>query len=295
MLKEIHFLLTYTCIYECDHCFLYCGPEAEGIFTIEQLRDALDQIAKVKSIDKVYFEGGEAFLYYPLLLEGVRRARAQNLEVGIVTNSFWATSVADAELWLKPLVELGISDISMSDDTFHFGEDQNPAKFALKAARNLRMSADAICIDEPTITPNPTSPGESVIGGGVIFRGRAVEKLSADLPTRPVNELTSCPYEDLENPTRLHLDPFGNLHLCQGLVMGNIRQTPLAQILSEYSANAHPICKKLVAGGPLQLACKTDFPTAGEYIEECHFCYDIRRSLLDRYPEFLTPKQVYGL
>jgi len=29
MIKEVHFLLTYTCNFECDHCFLYCGPDLE--------------------------------------------------------------------------------------------------------------------------------------------------------------------------------------------------------------------------------------------------------------------------
>ena len=58
-LTGIHFLLSYQCTYECDHCFLYCGPESEGTFTIEQLRQVFIEIAKVESINKVYFEGGE--------------------------------------------------------------------------------------------------------------------------------------------------------------------------------------------------------------------------------------------
>ena len=28
MLTGIHFLLTYTSLFECDHCFLHCGPAA---------------------------------------------------------------------------------------------------------------------------------------------------------------------------------------------------------------------------------------------------------------------------
>ena len=33
MLTGIHFLLTYSCTSECDHCFLYCSPNAKGTFT----------------------------------------------------------------------------------------------------------------------------------------------------------------------------------------------------------------------------------------------------------------------
>jgi len=295
MLKEIHFLLSYTCLYECDHCFLYCGPEAEGTFTIEQLRRVFTEIAKVESINKIYFEGGEAFIFYPLLLEGVRLARSQGLEVGIVTNSFWATSTADAELWLKPLADLGIADIFMSDDSFHFSEEENPAKFALQAAKNLGMSSGAICIEEPTIDPNPTDIGKSVVGGGVIFRGRAIEKLAEGLPTKTARELVTCPYEDLVNPSRVHLDSYGHLHICQGLSMGNIWEIPLSELVKNYSVNNHTICKSLVAGGPYQLAIDNEIDTDGHYIEECHYCYEIRKQLIDKYPDYLVPKHVYGI
>jgi len=66
MLKQIHLLLTYTCNYRCDHCFLYSGPEAQGTFTISQLKKVFNEIPKIGTIDTIYFEGGEAFLYYPL-------------------------------------------------------------------------------------------------------------------------------------------------------------------------------------------------------------------------------------
>lgn len=41
MLTGIHFLLTYACNFECDHCFVYGGPRAKGTFTVGQVRDAL--------------------------------------------------------------------------------------------------------------------------------------------------------------------------------------------------------------------------------------------------------------
>ena len=103
MLSGIHFLLTYSCNFACDHCFLYCGPEAEGTFTLNQLKAVFDQMEKIKSISMVYFEGGEPFLYYPLMLEGLRLAQDRGFKAGVVTNAYWATSVEDAELWLKPL------------------------------------------------------------------------------------------------------------------------------------------------------------------------------------------------
>jgi hypothetical protein len=71
---------------------------------------------------------------------------------GIVTNGYWASSVADAVLWLRPLLDLGISDISISNDLFHYGENQeNLAQNALEAVKNLNLPGDSICIEKPSI------------------------------------------------------------------------------------------------------------------------------------------------
>jgi MoaA/NifB/PqqE/SkfB family radical SAM enzyme len=114
MLSGIHFLLTYQCPYECDHCFVYGGPKARGTFTREQIVAVLQEAQKLGTVRTVFFEGGEPFLYYPLLLEGVRIARKMGFHTGIVTNGYFATSVQDAILWLKPLQEAGIGSISFS-------------------------------------------------------------------------------------------------------------------------------------------------------------------------------------
>ncbi|MCH8069338.1 MAG: hypothetical protein IID16_08765 [Candidatus Marinimicrobia bacterium] len=299
MLTQIHFLLTYTCNYQCDHCFLYSGPNAQGTFTINQLRKVFDEIPKIGTIEKVYFEGGESFLYYPLLLEGIRIANDMGLKTGIVTNAYWATSVEDAELWLKPLCELGISNISMSDDLFHFSEEgESPAKLALSAAKKLGMPAGTICIEEPTVVTGKDQDqdkGEAIVGGGVIFRGRAVEKLIEGLPKKRWDKFTQCPYEDLENPKRVHVDSYGNVHLCQGLSMGNMWETSLSTLVRNYDVLSHPISGPLARGGPVLLAKEHGVKHEDEYIDECHFCYLARLSLIDKFPRYLAPRQVYGL
>ncbi len=297
MLREIHFLLTYNCNFGCAHCFLFCGPSATGTFTIAELRKVFAQIAEVDSIGKVYFEGGEAFLYYPLMLEGVRLARNAGLGTGIVTNSFWATTIEDAEIWLRPLVELGISDLSVSDDSYHHGDLENsPAKRALTAARNLGLTADSICVDEPTVELGAGGEkGEAIVGGGVRFRGRAAEKLTGGLPRQAPVEFRECPYEELDDPMRVHVDPYGNVHLCQGLLMGNLWKTPLAELVARHTKTAHPICAPLVRGGPAELARELAISPDEGYVDPCHFCFSLRKEALERFPDHLGPRQVYGL
>lgn len=295
MLTGIHFLLTYTCTFECDHCFLHCGPHSAGTFTREQLRAAFEHIADVTSITNVYFEGGEPFLFYPIMVEGIRMARAMGLDVGIVSNAYWATSVDDAKMWLKPLQAIGIADLSLSDDAFHSGDaDETPAKIAFRAAQELGMPADTICI-EGTSVQTDTEKGTPIIGGGVRFKGRAAEKLVGGLPTRPWRELDSCPHEDLENPGRVHVDAFGNVMICQGLNIGNMWNQPLASLIEEYNPHEHPIAGPLLEGGPALLAERFGITHDDEFVDECHFCYLTRKKLVDRFPEYLGPGQVYGL
>ncbi|MCK4723487.1 MAG: radical SAM protein, partial [Dehalococcoidia bacterium] len=79
---------------------MYSGPDAKGTFTLSQMRQVLDELIKIGTIEIVYFEGGEPFLFYPLMVEGIRIARDVGFKTGVVTNSYWATSEEDAELWL---------------------------------------------------------------------------------------------------------------------------------------------------------------------------------------------------
>ncbi|UCE26290.1 MAG: hypothetical protein JSW52_07960 [Candidatus Coatesbacteria bacterium] len=299
MLTGIHFLLTYKCDSECDHCFLYCGPHVEGTFTAGQIRDILNEGKKLGTVERVYFEGGEPFLFYPLMLEGIRTAAKMGFETGAVTNAYWATSAEDAELWLVPFRDLDVADLSLSDDAFHHGEDEDtPPKSALAAAWKLDIPVDTICIEGPsdeTGAANEPDKGAPVVGGGAMFRGRAVEKLTEGLPTRPWDELVECPHEDLENPGRIHVDSYGNVHLCQGLSMGNAWETPFSKLIEKHDAGSHPICGPLIRGGPAELAREYGVEHKDGYVDECHFCYLTRLALIDRFPEYLGPRQVYGL
>ncbi len=298
MLTGIHFLLTYKCPYECDHCFVYSSARARGTFTLAQVTEVLQEARKIGTVQTIFFEGGEPFLFYPLLLEGVRRAREMGFNTGIVTNGYFATSVEDALFWLKPLQEAGIGSISFSDDQFHSGsEEDTAAKRALAAAQQLGIPCGVISISPPTVSyrqEDGGGRGEPIVGGGVRFRGRAVDKLVDGLPTRAWETFTECPYENLSDPGRVHVDAFGNVHLCQGLSMGNMWKTPLSELVKAYRAERHPICAPLVAGGPAELARQYGVSVDEGYVEACHLCYVVRRALLSRFPDFLAPRQVYG-
>jgi hypothetical protein len=298
MLTGIHYILSYTCNFECDHCFLHCSPRTEGTFSITQVKQVLDEAVKLGSVEWIFYEGGEPFLFFPLLKESVRQASARGFKVGVVTNAYGAITRADARLWLEPLAAAGLSHLSVSDDAFHHGDKRdNPAAVAYATAVELGIDVAAIAIEPPRVeAPGDAEAGrgQPVIGGGAKFRGRAVETLTKDLPLRPWRTLTECPYEDLAAPSRVHVDAFGHVHLCQGISMGNMWETPLSELAAAYAEDRHPICGPLLSGGPAALAEALGVTPVDGYVDECHLCYLCRKEKREAFPQLLAPAQVYG-
>ena len=70
----LHLLLTYQCNLECDHCFAWGSPWQTGTITLEGIREVLRQAGELGTVEWVYFEGGEPFLFYPILRRGVEEA-----------------------------------------------------------------------------------------------------------------------------------------------------------------------------------------------------------------------------
>lgn len=294
-LSGLHLLLTYECNFECDHCFVWSGPSQTGTMTEESVGRILDEAEAPGTIEWIYFEGGEAFLCFETLVQGVRAARDRGFKAGIVSNAYWAGTDAGAMEWLEPLAGL-IDDLSISSDVYH-GSDQGVSypEIARRAARQLGIPVDFISVAQPEAAEACGSAGQLPAGeSAVLYRGRAAELLAPRVETKPWDQFTECPWENLRHPGRVHVDPFGHLHICQGISIGNLFERPLAEIMAEYDADEHPIVGPLLAGGPVELVRRYDLPHRDGYADHCHLCYESRRKLRDRFPDELTPDQMYG-
>jgi hypothetical protein len=140
----------------------------------------------------------------------------------------------------------------------------------------------------------PQSLGQITDEAAVMFRGRATVTLAPFAQKYPWDEFTKCPHEDLREPGRIHLDPLGNLHICQGLVIGNLFERPLKEICANYDPDGHPICGLLLEGGPAALVSEYNLPHEAKYADACHLCYQARLALRGRFPQRLGPDQMYG-
>jgi len=294
-LSGLHLLLTYECNYECDHCFTWGGPAQTGTMTEETIEHILQQAEALGTIEWIYFEGGEAFLYYPLLLDGVRRANGRGFRVGIVSNAFWATSDAEAREWLQPLAGL-VDDLSISHDAYHGStEGLQQTQIAREAAEQLGIPVDFISVAAPEAKEINGASGQLPAGeSAVLYRGRAAEKLASSVPRKPWRQFTECPWEELRHPERVHVDVYGNMQICQGISMGNLIERPLAEIMRDYDPDAHPIVGPLLAGGPAEIVNRYNLPHEPDYADACHLCYTSRCKLRERFPDVLTPGQMYG-
>jgi len=292
-LEGLHILLTYQCTSECDHCFVWGSPRQTGTLTLDQIKQILAQ-AKEAGVTSIYFEGGEPFLYYAVLAKAVHWAADMGFSVGIVSNAYWAGSIVDAQEWLYPFVGR-LADLTVSSDLFHCDEDlgENPQN-AIIAAKLLGIPTGMIHVVQPG-TDWVQSHGQIEVESAVMYRGRAVEKLASFATHHPWEGFDSCPHEDLRQPGRLHLDPLGNLHICQGVVIGNLFEKPLKQICEEYDPCIHPVCGPLLSGGPAALFSVYGLPCDSYYADACHLCYEARRLLRTRFPDILGPDQMYGV
>lgn len=295
-LTGLHLLLTYQCTLECDHCFVWGSPWQNGTMTLSNVHEILKQAKAVGTIKSIYFEGGEPFLYYAILLSSVREANSLGFQVGIVSNGYWATSVMDAVVWLEPFAGL-ISDLSVSSDVYHWNEKlSRQAQNASAAAKKLGIPLGMIEIAQPEEANAVSIEGQLPLGqSAVLYRGRAADKLASRAEKHAWDEFTECGHEDLREPGRVHVDPLGNLHICQGISIGNMFDKPLREICAKYDPDLHPIAGALLAGGPAELVRRYSLPYKSKYADGCHLCYDARLALRTRFPETLAPDQMYGV
>jgi hypothetical protein len=254
--------------------------------TLAQVREIYRQARELGTVEWVYLEGGEPFLYYPIMVKAAQEAAQQGLRVGIVTNDYWATTVEGV-----------VQNLSISTDLFHYDEVMSAhARNGLAAAATLGIPTGTLTCEVPEGAAGypAQGQGEPVETGDIMFKGRAAVKLIEGLARRPWREFTACPYEKLDDPGRVHVDPFGNLHLCQGLLMGNLFERSLAEIVAAYDPRARPIVGPLLAGGPAALVERYDIDHEEAYVDACHLCYTARENLRERFPEELGPGQMYG-
>lgn len=311
---KIH--MTYQCTAECAHCRFGCtrapGPVIDGGLALRVVRE----YAAIRPLDRVVLMGGEPGLHPALVEQLAREIHAMGIWVRIETNAFWAPSEADAEAFLTPLAGT-VDQVMLSLDAFHepFIDPGNVTHAVRALARlGIDCSVEMAYLERPgadneydrrsdaLLASLKRSVGEEhvVVGyqGTVFYNGAASRKLAplvADGRGVPEDACPAVPWwfgGEQDTFDLLILDPEGYLSKGCGIALGNVRETPLAEIAERFDAASHPIFGRLITQGPRALAEEAvtlGYTLRKDYADRCHLCQEAREVLQERYPECLAP------
>jgi len=295
-------LLTYKCNCACEFCYYNCGPDKNGLMSVDTAISAWQSL-KILAGDsaKIHITGGEPFLYWDRLQEILEEAGNQNLgKVDLIeTNGFWATGEKNTRQRLKKLDKLRVRRLKISIDPFHqeyldiepirrlaeiatemFGPErvmvrwrkylEDPAKMKILSSAKREQKYISAMNDYPCR-----------------FTGRAAGQLAGLVASKPIETLASANCKsDLLGAKGVHIDPFGNLFsgTCSGIIIGNVNQNRLEDIWKQFGPAGNEFISTLFNFGPfglLEEAGKLGYKKANVYASKCHLCTSIRRFFFD--------------
>jgi hypothetical protein len=284
--------------------------------TVAEVESYLADIAD-QPLKWILLFGGEPFVCYDLLRASVKLA-SQKAGVLVFTNGYWAIEPETARRLLAGLQEVGLDYVLFSVDAFHQAHvPLERIAIGIEAARALgygQIEIDNRCLGGPD-AHNPFNQrtrenmtrlaercdltGVTISQGPSRLVGRAADELSSHLAPQAIP--SKCPLpdylgDDIRSLHAVEIHPGGRVNLCAGIALGNTRERPLRTILTDCDPEAHPIISVLVQEGPaglLQLARRHGYAPAGDCVDSCHLCYQVRRFLHPYYPEYLAPAWPY--
>ena len=95
----------------------------------------------------------------------------------------------------------------------------------------------------------------------------------------------------------IHIDPYGNIQTCCGIIVGNARERPLKDWMEAGFHRGHPLIEAVYQEGPyalLRAAQERGFVAREGYPQKCGLCWEVRKFLRPFYPEVFGPAEIYS-
>jgi MoaA/NifB/PqqE/SkfB family radical SAM enzyme len=269
------------------------------------VRDAFNYLTEATSISNLksfMVFGGEPMLYPEKAVAIFEKAHQLGVpRIDMITNGAWGRDMEKAEEWAQKLKTAGLNNVDVSVDAFHARHipieyPRNAALALLKAGvEDVKWNVAVIeSIDaeneydkktKQILTMlKPTGIEASFVK--IIPVGRAVQNLREFFKHEPLHgpcggdPILGNP---LKNPESVCIEPSGSVDVCWHLAIGNAKERPLSQIISDYDWQKFPLIETLVEEGPmglLKLREARDFKfKEDDYINKCHLCMEIRKSV----------------
>jgi len=309
--RYIELDVTYKCTAECRHCIFGSSPRKSGVMSLTDARTYLSEVKKLGLTGRdVIITGGEALLFHDRVL-GIIRVAAE-LGMGPVrsvqSNAFWCTNDDLTRRRLTELHAAGLAGIYFSADVFH--QEFVPIANVRRAVRIAGdvFGAEHVAVSHEGLDSEPTQTVDEYIAGlsasPVFVVARAAWALADRLPTVPLERIIEMNCRggrhdlDPRSVWQINVDAYGwvSSWICSGIVLGNAREMPLAEIVSRPLAEQPPLVQDIVQRGPaamLPMAAKHGFRPRSRYVSKCHLCWDIREAIHTFYSELFAPAELY--
>jgi hypothetical protein len=289
----------------------------------QTLREALQAAKAWHHRFQIHLTGGEPFLNFPLLLEGVRTAAELGIPCYVETNAGWCRREEEVEDKFKMLKEAGLNAILISCSPFH-AEKIPPVRTFLAVRKALEVFGQQgtivylpHCLEQVQLFDvEKTTPIERYVerfgveragrmlwdGYGIIPGGRSGYALGHLTRKRPAAAFKgqNC-FLEIIHAHHSHFDLYGNYisWFCGGLTVGDWHNLP--QVLDDFRNRRYPpLVDILVRSGPFGLfeMAKEEYgyqELPAGYAGKCHLCVDVRRRLCQQGEfEELKPKGFYN-
>ena len=264
----------------------------------------LEETASVTQLDSFMIFGGEPMLYPERTISLFRKADELRIPtIQLITNGYWGKDPKKAEIHASELKKAGVTDVLVSVDAFHLPHipldgPRNAAKASAEASiKRVRWNIAVVEgidaeneYDQKTREVAETlEPLDIELSFNKIFpHGRARENLKHFFPKQSLEG--DCPEKEdaLVNPSCISMDSAGWAAMCWNMAMGNAKESPLSELITEYSWESHPVTRTLVERGPFGLTGLPEslgFDLKEKYINKCHLCIELRRYMRKTYPE----------
>lgn len=311
-------LFTYRCSIACRHCLFNCSPWQEDLCT--SIIDAVKFLKQLRATDRViHVAGGEPMLYYERLIEICRKAYDEGCPPHFIeTNAYWCVDDDIVINRYEELKEVGLRGVYISADPYHqfFVPPQNVLR-AYELAVKIFGRENVIAVDMSLemldnlreVARNEELLRKHVLNNPPKLLGRAGESLAGFCPGRPIEALSSdklwihhakdgkCAMEfDGKTMWEIHIDPYGNVQTCCGIIVGNVHEKSLIEWMSEGFHTYHELIQMVIQEGPygyLRIAKELGFKPKDEYPQLCNLCWEVRKYLHPYFPEVFGPKEIY--
>ena len=313
-------IFTYRCTIACKHCLFGCNPGKPDVCM--SIEDGVEFLRQLRSTDRVvHIAGGEAMMYYPRMLKICQIANEEGKSAHFFeTNASWCIDDDVTRRRYEELREAGLLGVLISADPYHqyFVPPESRLrayKWAERIFGRENISAADLSLEElyelRGIGRDEERLAEYSRGSGVKLVGSAGEELAGFHSDRPLEALAedgdwigrsmgrSCRQEfDSDEMWEIHIDPYGNIQTCCGIIIGDAREKPLIQWMKQGFHTDNELVRMVYEHGPyayLELAVRHGYKARDGYPQKCNLCWEVRKFLRPHFPDTFGPAEIYEL